>query len=428
MSGSSGNRITFTANPGDTVTINSTVDISSRSYITISHFTFSGAGVSGNGTSSHNIIDHNNSNTTMLRIIDGQGSAGSDNIMSNNVIVFPNHSNNATCFYVYGDRNRFENNDCSGGGGDFLDWGGTNVVVRNNKFHDIDGSLSGEHMDFFQVIGGGTTPTGSFSLSEDNVEYNCKNDGGNCHNVIIRTGGAGGTAGADTIIVRFNYAHDIDGSGASFGGVGDNVPNSAFYNNTYATFTATGSGNCASYQNAPAGEAFNNICYNLGTAGQFQVGGCNSSGLTGVCNGNLLFDAGYTGSWDSVYSGEATYAALHNQNPQFANYPTDGTLQAGSPAIGAGVALTTASGSGSNSTSLAVGNAHGFQPGWAGVQADWIRIGASTAVQISSINYSTNVITLASPVTWASGAPIYLYKNSNGTVVLPGNAPNVGAY
>jgi len=73
-------------------------------------------------------------------------------------------------------------------------------------------------------------------------------------------------------------------------------------------------------------------------------------------------------------------------------------------------------------------NAHGFQPGWAGVPADWIRIVASTAVQISAINYSTNTITLASPATWASGAPIYLYKDSDGTTVLNGANPNVGAY
>jgi hypothetical protein len=428
-SGSAGKTITFTANSGDTVTITSNVDISSRSYININHFTFSNAGIIGNGTTSHNIIDSNKGNSTLFRINDGQGSNGSDNVISNNTLVFTSRTTNAEGFYVYGDRNRFENNDVSGGGGDFLDWGGKNVVVRNNKFHDINGSISGEHLDFFQVIGGGTIPTGTFSLFEGNVEYNCLNDGGNCHNVIIRTGGAGGTAGADTIIVRYNYSHDNDGSGASFGGIGDNVPNSAFYNNTYANLSiGGGSAICASYQNAPASLAANNICYNVGTTGSFQIGGCNFSGLTGRCNGDLLFDTGYTGGWDTVYSGEATYAALHNQNPLFANYPTDDSLQSGSPAKGAGVALTTAVGSGSSSTSLTVVNAHGFQPGWAGVNADWIQIGASTTVQIAAINYSTNVLTLASPVSWGSGASVNLYKKSDGAVVLDGANPDIGAY
>ena len=103
-------------------------------------------------------------------------------------------------------------------------------------------------------------------------------------------------------------------------------------------------------------------------------------------------------------------------------------MQAGSPAVGAGVALTRATGSGSNSTSLTVADAHGFQPGWAGVQPDWIRIGASTTVQIAAVNYTNNVIALASPVTWTSGAPIFLYKDSDGTVVLNGANPDIGAY
>ena len=332
--------------------------------------------------------------------------------------------------YVYGDRNRFENNEISGGGGDCHDLGGQNVVVRGEFCHDQDGSLTGEHIDFIQVVGGGTSPTLSFALVENNVERNCVNDGGNCHFIIVRTGTG---PVADTVIVRFNYAQSLNGSGASFGGVfggvGDNTPNPWFYNNTFATGALNAeSGDCASFQNAPTSGSFNNICYNSGAAPYFGIGGCLVSGTSGFCNGNIEFNTGYTGSWDQPYSLEATYAALHNQNPLFANYPTSGALQAGSPAIGAGVALTTASGSGSNSTALGVVNAHGFQPGWAGVPADWIRIGASTAVQISAINYSTNTITLASPATWASGAPIYLYKDSDGTTVLNGANPNVGAY
>jgi hypothetical protein len=111
---------------------------------------------------------------------------------------------------------------------------------------------------------------------------------------------------------------------------------------------------------------------------------------------------------------------------------TDGTsfaLQAGSPAIGAGTYLTTASGSGSSSTSLTVADATYFQDGWgiSGVQADWIRIGSSTTVQISSVNYSTRVITLAKAVSWNNNDPVYLYKDSSGRVVLNGANPNIGA-
>ncbi len=112
------------------------------------------------------------------------------------------------------------------------------------------------------------------------------------------------------------------------------------------------------------------------------------------------------------------------------------TLQSSSPAIDGGAYLTQANGSGNNSTSLVVADAYYFQPGWgngaggdASVAADWIAIGTiSNVVQISSINYSTNTITLASPTTWSDNAPIWLYKNSSGQQVLYGSAPDYGAY
>jgi hypothetical protein len=424
-SGSAGKPITFTVNPGDTVTITSGVTISSQSYITISHFTFSSGGITGNGSTSHNIIDHNTFNgaATAFNIPDGLGSNGSDNVFSNNTIKISSTSNIAN-IYLYGNRNRIEFNTISGGDGDCMDIGGTNVVVRGNSCTNKNGG-SGEHIDFVQVMGGGTSPTLSFSLVEENTEQNCSNDGGNCHFIIVRTGSG---PVADTVIVRSNYAQNLDGTGASFGGLGDNVPHPWFYNNTMAAGrVASESGDCASYQNAPYSGAFNNICYNNGKGPYFGIGGC-GSGLTGFCNGNIEFNTGYSGSWDAPYSGEATYAALHNQDPSFANFPADATLQSGSPAKNAGVALTTASGSGSNSTALTVADAHGFQPGWAGTQPDGIRIGSSTTAQISSINYTTNVITLANPASWNKGDGVYLYKDSSGNVVLNGSNPDIGAF
>ena len=52
----------------------------------------------------------------------------------------------------------------------------------------------------------------------------------------------------------------------------------------------------------------------------------------------------------------------------------------------------------------------------------------SNTVQISSINYSTNTITLSSPMTWANNTSVWLYKKSDGAVVLLGSAPDQGAY
>ena len=93
-------------------------------------------------------------------------------------------------------------------------------------------------------------------------------------------------------------------------------------------------------------------------------------------------------------------------------------------------------GSGSGSTTLKADDALYFQDGTWGsdlargaLHADWIAIGTvNNAVQISSINYATNTITMASPMTWASGAPIWLYRKSDGTRVLYGSAPDYGAH
>src|SRR5208283_4351907 len=119
------------------------------------------------------------------------------------------------------------------------------------------------------------------------------------------------------------------------------------------------------------------------------------------------------------------------------------SLQSTSPAINGGTYLTTATNSGSSSKTLTVADAQYFQDGTWGsdlsrpaaglggtMQPDWIAIGTVTnTVQISAVSYgsynaSAGTITLASSMTWASGAPIWLYKKSDGTVVLAGSAPD----
>ena len=439
LSGTDANHlITFVVNSGDVVNATSAITLSGTSYVRISGFTLtlpSGRAIVGNNNTAHNQIDHNTAATTLFYIPDSGGGNGSDNIVTNNTINLLGHSDNAMGFYVYGDRNLFDSNIIENGAGDCFNVGGTNVVIRNNSCHDISG-VSGEHIDFVQVQGAGLTPTLSYSLIENNTEQHCYNDGGNCHFLIIRTGGngtcpsswsAGNTAAGN--VVRFNYAQNLNGTGISFGGVGDCVPYNVAYNNTIATESESSeNGDGISFQNAPYGGVANNIFYDT-VAGPWSPTGDNGGGTTAPSsNGDLVFTNGYLGSWNAPYASEPTYASMTNQNPLFVNYPTDATLQAASPAAGTGVALTMASGSGSNSKSLTVVNAHYFQSGWAGTQADWIRIGSNNTVQISSINYSTNVITLATSVSWNSNDPVYLYRNSNGTVVLNGAKPDIGAF
>ena len=112
-------------------------------------------------------------------------------------------------------------------------------------------------------------------------------------------------------------------------------------------------------------------------------------------------------------------------------------LQSSSGAIDGGTYLTTATNSGSPSSTLAVDDARYFQDGtWGSDLArgvtlfpDWIAIGSvGNVVQILSIDYSTNTIRLASSVNWGIGAPVWIYKKSDGSQVLYGAAPDYGAY
>jgi len=167
---------------------------------------------------------------------------------------------------------------------------------------------------------------------------------------------------------------------------------------------------------------------------------------TGVyAKNNIIHDWGYSEYYyPNLPSALVTYTNNFNENPSW----TDLTLSSpesltlpnlmlahGSAAIDGATNLTVTKGSGDSSTTLIVDTALYFQDGsWGSalagtVYADWIAIGTvSNVVQISSIDYQTNTITLASPMTWADDAPIWLYKKSDGVRVLYGSAPDYGAY
>lgn len=430
-SGSAGSPITLIKNVGDVVTITSTVTVSSRSYLTFSGLGWT-AGITGNGSTNHITITGNTftgTATKFFNIPDGLGSNGADNVFTTNTITSTSTST-APLLYVYGDRNRIESNTMSGGQGDCMELGGQNVIVRNNSCTGVDGA-SGEHIDFVQVIGAGTTPTLSYSLIEGNMEKNCTNDGGNCHFLIIRTGSG---PIAETNIVRYNYYYNLNDSGAvSFGGSGDSVPNSRFYNNTAATGSKyAGNGGCASWQNAATGAAKNNICYNstLGSTSWAPFYDFSAGGGAITSNGNLTFTTAYAGGFHAPYTSEATYASLHSVDPLFTDITTSAAITSSSPAYNAGVALTTVvAGDSGTGTSLKLTDAHYFQPGWAGTNGDWVCVtNVSNCGQISSIDYSTNIATLTGSLTRSVGDSVWLYKRSDGTATLIGTAPDVGSY
>jgi hypothetical protein len=410
-SGTAGNPIIFLAHAGDTVTVVGKFVLTNRNYITIDGFVFTG------GQAVKAADDQENGSAVTTR----------DLIIKNNIVAWPSKTSTSATFQVYGDNLLIEYNDVSASGSDFTDIGGTNVVIRSNRFHDIDASASGEHIDFVQVIGGGVTPTLRYGLIEGNVFSGCVDDTHNCHFLLQRTGT--GEIGTNAI-VRFNYAVGLDGSGIGFGGSGDDVQYGYAYANTIATgYALAESGLGISWQNATSGASKNNIFFNSMGGGSTPIYSQTPAGGTFAYDGDIAYTTGYASTWTAPYSTESTYATLRNVNPTFANAPTNGTLTAGSGAIGAGVALTTVAVADSGSgTSLVVADAAYFQPGWAGVTADQIRIGASTTTTIASIDYGTNTITLAGGVSRSDGDAVYLYARSDGQVVLNTGAPDVGAY
>ena len=345
-SGSAGSPITFRSRAGEAVIVKAFV-ITNRSHITISGFEInnsSGRGIYG-AASHHAIIEDNYIHSSGGQCIRFDSPAvSSDVIIRRNRISYcgwGNGGSGATGIDGNGDRMLIEDNDISHTA-DCMWVGGANLVIRNNRLHDVSHDElpgSSEHLDGFQVSG----TTLNYSLIEGNVFQNCSDSTRNCHFLIVRDQTA---AAADTIIFRFNYAQKIDGSGVTFGGVGDDVPNAHYYNNTCALESSAAENQlCVSFQNAPYGVVKNNISFNSQAGGWYPWGGSER-------NGNLAYVSGYHGAWPSPYSTEATYATLSNRDPLFANYPSNGTLQASSPARQSGVALTNvaASDSGAGTT------------------------------------------------------------------------------
>ncbi len=142
-------------------------------------------------------------------------------------------------------------------------------------------------------------------------------------------------------------------------------------------------------------------------------------------------------SYYTLAEAESSFSSAFHDNiegdPEF----TDGdgydfTLQSSSPCINAGGHLTIVhSDDTGTGTTLKVVDAGYFQDSWGidGVQADWIAVGSvNNVVQISSINYDTNTITLANSISRQDNDPVWLYKDSSGNRVLFGSAPDIGAF
>lgn len=217
------------------------------------------------------------------------------------------------------------------------------------------------------------------------------------------------------------------------------------YNNTIvdALSDLGASGQDADNSENVSNAAYLNQLYWFSFSGSnFNAYGCGSN----CNNGHSLYWC--TGTCSDVHG--HTYGAgsftsetgNKNANPLFVNYVSPGStsndyhLQAGSPAIAQGTYLTTVgSGDSGSGTSLVVSDASYFQDGYglsnaySTVSGDCIAVGsASNHACVTSVNYTTNTLTLASSISRSAGQGVYLYSKSDGVQVLTGNAPDLGAF
>lgn len=109
-------------------------------------------------------------------------------------------------------------------------------------------------------------------------------------------------------------------------------------------------------------------------------------------------------------------------NPQITSYskqyPTF-DLRSGSPAIDSGRFLTSTTSSGGGKT-VPVQDASFFSDGHGIIAGDVVKVGANVPVQIATIDYASNTLTLTTAINWSSGDGVgFDYA---------GQAPDIGAY
>jgi hypothetical protein len=260
-------------------------------------------------------------------------------------------------------------------------------------------------------------------------------------------GSDGLTLGSPGNIIRYNAFFGADGPAINLkaypsgGGANNAIYNNTAYKNgqvqvgqgvaepiAVAIFDA---GGAASTGN----KLKNNLFYQNGTSVSSQSGDYYGGTKTDHTWAGNMCDA--TDAALGCTAGTPTFVNASLADMTSLVLPNLNAASASSPQVNGGTYLTQASGSGTGSSTLIVDDASYFQDGtWGSDLArgvtlfpDHIAIGTvSNTVAISSINYATNTITLASAKTWDDNANIWLYKKSDGTVVLNGSAPDYGAY
>jgi hypothetical protein len=443
-------RITFQNYNGETVTLDSSsaINLNGKSYVTVSGMTSSTCKyciqINGGG---HNIISYNKfgpyiTTSWMFNLISGSSQ------------------------YNWLHHNEFHDfGSCvTSDEADVLDIGDENLVGDSTGYNLVEDNVfyhGGHH-----VIG---IETGYNTIRNNYFHNEGWQDGYGNRVVYITNQKSNPMAGHNVIEGnRIGYAAKtcevkVDTTQATMGIVAMSTPynifryNALYYGSAYALGTSEYAGTSGSYNRIYSNTMFDaGLNDKITNPPQILTATYESEFAAirfGSCTGNIVKNniyyktiRAYVGSSSQTF-GNNFDGSTGSPNPLFVNAPADATLQdpmnkaipdlnlqSGSPAIDYGGALTTVASADSGSgTTLRVTDAYYFQDGSYApsgtVQADWIAVGTvGNVVKISSIDYATNTITLASSITRKAGDSIWLYRKSDGVQVLYGNAPDAGAY
>lgn len=324
--------------------------------------------------------------------------------------------------------NLLENNILFSGGHHVLGIHGRFNVIRNNYLHNETWSRGAGNRTTYMV--GNIGHTGRNLLESNRMGYtNAPCDGPSVSGAAMASG--------DNIF-RYNMIYDNEANGFGLASYANgDVTGNTIYNNTFFN-------NCDSAENPT-------LCNGSSPEDAAIMLDDWVAGVSVYDNifKNNLYHKNYTLYTDNndahiasqIYANE--YNSAVSGDPLFVNAPTTRpadltdatlpnlTLSSGSPAIDAGGALTTVTSGCSASTSqIVLDNASYFQDGTWGlpteVNADWIAVGkVDNTVGIFSI--TGNTVKLASSISCTNGDKVWLYKDSDGTIVLSGLAPDAGA-
>ncbi len=438
QSGTADNRITYTNVAGEEVIISDTdvgLDLNLRSYITVKGIQFENIDVFGSIYDGHHNEIAYCSFVQMRNYVQfigfGVNGGASYNWIHHNTFsrwgYFDDTEDYGDMISIYDSEgttsyNLFEENEVSYAGHAPFRLASRYNVVRNNYFHNEpwydDFGNRGMEIAYHEGSGG----VAEFNLIEGNrfgmtgvpsdAEY-----------------GAGMQLGAPHHIVRYNVFYYSAGPGLSLStwfGEGDtradynHIYNNVFYKNGLTPTISYWSAGLVTIE-----------------TGEPIIGNVIKQNIFYANNIQSFFWAGNQRDESLIPLDQVVENNLENVDPLFVDVVSpvdplnaalpDFHLQATSPAVDTGIHLTFVKNSG-NGTALTVDDAGYFSDGFGIVDADWIKIGNTDPVEIDSIAYDTNIINIGQSRSWSKGDPVYLYKNSAGTVVYEGAAPDVGAF